>query len=113
MEQKSDHIKIQICKTGQVREGIGHLLESKVHLWDGINDFNLFKANKKKKRSDVPNYKFEPEENINIIVNLKTVIMYLCVNRFLKLSSLKKIVRERFLKEYNKSSVFEDEITLP
>jgi hypothetical protein len=39
--------------------------------------------------------------------------MYLSVNRFLKLSSIKKIVRERFLKEYNLCLMFEDEVALP
>jgi succinylglutamate desuccinylase len=38
-----------------------------------------------KKRSSIPNYKFEPEENVDIIVDLKTVVRNMNVNKFLKL----------------------------
>jgi hypothetical protein len=113
MGQDPNSIKIQVCKTGQPKEGMAHILEAKDHLWDGIYNFKLFKATVRKKRSKVPNYQFIPEDNINIIVNLMTDVMQLSVNRFLKLSSLKKIIREKFLKKYNKSPVFEDEMALP
>jgi hypothetical protein len=56
MEQDPGCIKIQICRTGQSREGMGHILESKDHIWDGFYHFDLFKATIRKKRVDIPNY---------------------------------------------------------
>jgi hypothetical protein len=113
MGQDPGLIKLQICKTEPLKEGMGHVLEANDHLWDEIYNFSQLKATIRKKKFDILNLKFQPEENVNVVINLKTVMKYLSVNRFLKLSSLKKIVRERFLKEYEKSAVFEDEVALP
>jgi hypothetical protein len=63
-DQDPEGVKIQIYKIEQVKEGMGHVIEEKDHLLDGNYNFNLFKALICKKKSNVPNYKFEPEENV-------------------------------------------------
>jgi hypothetical protein len=55
MGQDPNYIKIQICKTEQLKEGMGHLLESKDYLWDVFYNFKLFKTTVRKKKSNVPN----------------------------------------------------------
>jgi hypothetical protein len=52
---------------------MGYFLTSRDHLWDGIYNFNLYRAVVSKKRSDMVNYKLVLEENADIEVNLKTV----------------------------------------
>jgi hypothetical protein len=61
----------------------------------------------------MPNFKLVFEENVDVVFDLKTVILHFNMNRLLKLSSAKKIVRNRYLKEYGKSPIFEDEVALP
>jgi hypothetical protein len=113
MGQEPNLIKIQICKIDPVREGMGHVLETKNRLWDGVYNFSLFEEIICRKRSNFPDYKFGSEENASIVINLAIMILHMCVNRFLKLTNLKEIIRRRYLKEYNMNPVFDDNMALP
>jgi hypothetical protein len=47
-----------------------------------------------------------PKENININLNLGTVLLDVSMNRFFKLKTIKKIIEIRFLIEYNFCPIF-------
>jgi hypothetical protein len=76
---------------------MGHVLTSTDFIWDGIHDFNTFSAKISKKRSDMPNHGLMLQENIDVEFNLKTVKTNLRMNRFLKLISVKKILKDRWI----------------
>jgi hypothetical protein len=113
MGQEPSRIRIQVCKVGKLVEGMGHFLTSNDFLWDGIYNFDFYEARISKKQSDMPNHGLNLEENVGIVVDLKTAVIQYKVNRFLKLSSIKKIIKNRLLNDYNKSPIFEDEVALP
>jgi hypothetical protein len=55
---------------------------------------------------DIENYKFDPEENIDIMIDLKTIKFKARIKRFLKIVTVEKIIEVRFMKEYGMCSVF-------
>jgi hypothetical protein len=83
MGQDPDLVKLQYCRTEPLKEGMGHVLGANDHLWDGLYNFSQLKATIRKKKFNIPNFNFQPVKNMNIVVDLKSVVMYLNVNRFL------------------------------
>jgi hypothetical protein len=84
---------MEIYKIGEVSEGMGHILEMLEYIWVSLHDFHWFKVRIVMKKWKMPNYKLTPSENIDVTINLGTVILNLSVNRFLKLSSIKRIAK--------------------
>jgi hypothetical protein len=69
---------------GELREGMGHILESFDCIWNGIYDFNWYKVYVLTKEFEMPNYNLISSENIDVEVNFGTVLLKMKVNRFLK-----------------------------
>jgi hypothetical protein len=106
MEVDPSSINIEICIVGKAVEGMGHNLTKDDLIWDGRYNFVWFKVKLVKKKMDIENYKFDPEENMDISVDLKTIKFNVRMNRCLKIASVEKIIEERFMKEYNLCPVF-------
>jgi hypothetical protein len=72
MGQEPNRIRIIISRVGpDYVDGMGHILTSTDFIWNGIYNFNLFKAEVSKKRSDMPNHKLSIKENVDIIFKLQ------------------------------------------
>jgi hypothetical protein len=113
MGQEPNRIRIKICRVGKLVEGIGHVLTSSDFLWDGIYNFEFFEAKISRKRNDMPNLGLIINENVDVVIDLKSVVLHYKMNRFLTLKSVKKIIKNRLLKIYEKSPIFENEVALP
>jgi hypothetical protein len=49
---------------------------------------------------EIEDFKLDPEENIDLSIDLTTLKFKARMNRFFKLSTVKKIIEIRFMKEY-------------
>jgi hypothetical protein len=101
-------ISVEIWKIGKYVEGMGHILTKEDSVWDRCFNFEWYKVKLTKKKMDIENFKFDPDENINVMIDLKTIKFVARMNRFLKIATVKKIIEERFMKEYGMCPVFND-----
>jgi hypothetical protein len=113
MSQKQNRIRIKISNTGKPTVGMDLFLTSRDRIWDGVYNFEFFKATVNKKRIDMADFGFNPEENVDVVIDLKTAVFHYKVNRFLKLPSIKKIIKNGHLKNYNTNPLFENEVASP
>jgi hypothetical protein len=92
-------INIEICIVGKAVEGMGHILTKDDSIWDGRYNFVWNKVKLVKKKMNIENYKFDPVENMDIMVDLNTIKFNVRMNKYLKIKSVEKIIEERFMKE--------------
>jgi hypothetical protein len=55
---------------------------------------------------EIENFRFDPKENIDIMIDLLTIKFRARMNWFLKISTVKKIIEIRFMKEYGICPIF-------
>jgi hypothetical protein len=73
-------IRIEICKIGELREWMGHILEPFDYIWNELYDFNWYRVHVLTKEFNTPNHSLIPSENIKVVINLGTNII--CVRFF-------------------------------
>jgi hypothetical protein len=101
MGQEPNRIRISICRNGpKYIEGMGHVLTSTDHVWNGVYHFDLFEAEVSRKKSDMPNHGLTINENVDVVIDLKSVVLHYNMSRFLKLTTVKRILKHRWLKDY-------------
>jgi hypothetical protein len=114
MGQEPNRIRISICRVGpRPVESMGHVLTSVDSVWNGIYNFEKFEAKISRKENDMPNLNLNINENVDVVIDLKSVILRYKMNRFLKLVIVKRILKNRLLKDYYKCPKFEDESAIP
>jgi hypothetical protein len=114
MGQEPNRIRISVCRIGpRPVNGMGHVLASTDYVWNGIYNFEFFEAKISRKRSDMPNFNLDINENVDVTIDLKSVILHYKMNRFLKLTTVKRILKNRLLKDYYKCPIFENESAIP
>jgi hypothetical protein len=99
-------ISVEICKIGKYVEGMGDILTKDDLIWNGCYNFEWSKVKLTQKKMNIENYKFDPEENIDVEIDLKTIRFKARINRFLKIATVEKIIEVRFMKEYGICPVF-------
>jgi hypothetical protein len=114
MGMEPNRIRIYICRNGpKYIEEMGHILISTDFVWNGVYNFDLFEAKISRKKSNMPNHKLTINENVDITVDLKLVILNYNMNRFLKLTTVRRILKNRLLKDYRRCPIFKDESAIP
>jgi hypothetical protein len=101
-------LSIEICKVGNYVEGMGHILSADDFIWNGVYNFNWFKAKLANRKMMIEDHRLNPEENIDVFIDLMTINFNARMNRFFKLSTVKKVIQARFMKEYKVCPIFND-----
>jgi hypothetical protein len=108
MNIDSSSLSIEICRIGKDVEGMGHILTAEDFIWNGIYNFNWFTVKITGRKQEIIDQRIIPEENIEMMIDLNIIIFKTNMNRFFKLSTVKKIIENRFMKEYKMRLIFKD-----
>jgi hypothetical protein len=79
---------------------MGHVWIADDYIWDGVYNFDWLKAKITQRKMEIENYIMNPEENIDIRIDLQTIKFNARMNPFFKISTVEKIIEARFMKEY-------------
>jgi hypothetical protein len=94
-------ISIEVCRIGKYIEGMGHILTN-----DEFYNFEWYKVRLTQKKMDIENYRLDPEENVDIMVDLMTIKFQARMNRFFRIATVERIIEIRFMKEYGMCPIF-------
>jgi hypothetical protein len=71
---------------------MGHILTENDFIWDVIYNFEWYKVKLMKRKMEIEDFKLSPGENVDISIDLITLKFNTRMNRFFKISTVKKII---------------------